>query len=92
MNAAWAIYDSEEIRRGVIGPLLSKILNIGMSIVSNSDKTSPDGLIEIPLTGETPEMAALLLKEDKRDFGDGGSDPSTQAGLSVARYWAQPEV
>jgi len=31
----------------------------------------------------------LFLEEDKNELGDGGSDPSTQNGLSTARCWAQ---
>jgi hypothetical protein len=34
----------------------------------------------------------LLLKEDENEFGDGGCDPSTQAGLSSARHWVQSKV
>ncbi|KAF8330247.1 hypothetical protein F5887DRAFT_1287342 [Amanita rubescens] len=32
----------------------------------------------------------IFLQEDKNEFGYGGSDPSTRAGLSAIRYWAQP--
>ena len=92
MRAASGIYDTEGNRTLATGPLFRDILGMGMSTVLNADRTSPDGLIEISLTGETHESIAPLLKEDKREFGDGGSDPSTQAGLSMARYWAQSEV
>jgi thiamine kinase-like enzyme len=34
----------------------------------------------------------LFLEEDKNELGDGGSDPSTQTGLSIARCWAQDKV
>jgi hypothetical protein len=33
-----------------------------------------------------------LVDEQKRDFGDGASDPSIQAGLSMIRCWAQRNV
>ena len=35
---------------------------------------------------------SCLFEEDKKEIGDGGSDPSTQAGLSAAHSWAQKEV
>jgi hypothetical protein len=34
----------------------------------------------------------ILLEEDKNELGDGGSDPSTQTGLSLGRAWAQAKV
>jgi hypothetical protein len=34
----------------------------------------------------------IFLQEGKNEFGYGGSDPSTRAGLSAIRYWAQPKV
>jgi hypothetical protein len=56
-------------------------------MILNEDKTNPDGIVE-----KVDNLARwlLLLKEDKNEFGDGGSDPSTQGGLSAARSWAQP--
>ena len=92
MHASSGIYDSEAHRRRNTGPLLREILGMGMSNVVNTDGTSSDGLVEVSLVGDWHESVAALLREDKRDFGDGGSDPSIQAGLSMARYWAQPEV
>jgi hypothetical protein len=93
MRAASGIYDSEEARRRAIEDPLSQIIQISIARMVNSDNTSPDGVIETHVSVQgTPELAALVLKEDKRELGDGGSDPSTQCGLSMARYWAQYEV
>ena len=89
MKAATAIYESEEKRRKVLTPLLCAILDVNIQTILNEDKTNPDGIVEV-----TKNMlhSLILLQEDKNEFGDGGSDPSTQAGLSAGRCWAQPRV
>jgi len=89
MIAATAIYPNETARRDALTPRLRGILNVDIVTMLNEDKTSPDGVMEL---GKTPARSLLLVKEDKNEFGDGGSDPSTQAGLSVGRCWAQPRV
>jgi hypothetical protein len=89
MKAASAIYTDEDQRRAVLNPLLCDILGFDIQAILNSDKTNPDGLVEL-VSG--PGRFLLLLEEDKNEFGDGASDPSTQAGLSAGRCWAQPRV
>jgi hypothetical protein len=91
MASASGIYEKEELRQSAILPHLSAALSIGMTKVVNLDRTSPDGAIIVTLTS-IPETAPLLLDEQKRDFGDGASDPSIQAGLSMIRCWAQRNV
>ena len=66
-------------------PLLSAIL--GVNIQKN--KTNADGVVE--LLAQSGSFL-LYLEEYKNEIGDGGSDPSTQACLSGARYWAQHRV
>ena len=78
MKAASAIYESERKRRKVLTPLLCAILDINIQMILNEDKTNPPFLI--------------FLQEDKNEFGDGGSDPSTQAGVSAGCCWAQSRV
>jgi hypothetical protein len=92
MRAASAIYESEKIRKRALEPHLSRLLATALSTVTNADKTSPDGMVLITLAGKICEAVVTLLKEDKNEVGDGGCDPSTQAGLSVVRFWAQREV
>jgi hypothetical protein len=46
----------------------------------------------VNLVRDLSESALVLLKEDKNEIGDGGCDPSTQAGLSAVRFWVQFEV
>jgi hypothetical protein len=90
MQAATGIYDTEDNRKKAIDLPFRQILGMGVSTVVNSDKTTPDGLIEVSLCGDTAESSALVVREDKRDMADG--DASVQCGLSMARYWAQREV
>jgi hypothetical protein len=90
MRAASGIYATEDDRKKAIAPSFRCILGMGVSTVINSDRTTPDGLIEVSESGEIPESAAFLLEEQKRDSDQG--DASVQCGLSMARYWAQPEV
>jgi hypothetical protein len=92
MRNASAIYHKEEDRREGVLVHLEDALQFPFTRVINHDATSPDNIILIPLRGNIKETAAVLLNEDKRDFGDGGSDPSTQASLSMVRFWAQQNV
>jgi hypothetical protein len=86
MIAASAIYPSEETRGHELLPLLRVILGVNVHTILNEDRTNPDGLVEVA----TNRLHFLIFLQD--EFGDGGSDPSTQAGLSVGRCWAQPKV
>ena len=90
MKAASAIYESEEKCRKVLTPLLCTILDVNIQMILNEDKTNPDGIVELVKKNMLHFMIFLL--EDKNEFGDGGSDPSTQAGLSAGRCWAQSRV
>jgi hypothetical protein len=92
MKAASAIYDNEATRRQFLQPLLSEILAITFSVEANADRTSPDGMFLVNPARDLSKSALVLLKEDKNEVGDGGCDPSTQAGLSMVRFWVQPEV
>ena len=84
MKAATAIYESEGKRRQVLSPLLCAILGFNIQTIQNADKTTPDGMVEV-MTNMLHFI--ILVQEEKNEFGDGNSDPSTQAGLSVARSW-----
>jgi hypothetical protein len=87
MQAASGIYNSEEARRHAVEDPFGQIIGIPIARIVNSDKTSSDGMMEVQLSVEAQgilELAALVLKVDKREFRDGGSDPSMQCGLSIA--------
>lgn len=89
MRTASAIYSNEEGRRAALTPLLGTILGINIQRIQNDDRTIADGVVEL-----FTELGSFLiyLQEYKNEIGDGGSDPSTQAGLSGARYWVQSKV
>jgi hypothetical protein len=89
MKGASAIYKSEQERRKALSPLLCAILDVNVQSILNDDKTNPDGIVEM---AQGTSLFMIYLEEDKNEVGDGGSDPSTQAGLSVGRCWAQPRV
>jgi len=89
MQATSATYADEQHRRIALIPILNGILGCNIQVVENNDRTKADGTLEGFTKGG---VFLLLLKEDKNEFGDGGSDPSTQAGLSAARSWVQSNV
>jgi hypothetical protein len=92
MASASGIYENEDHRKLAVFPHLGAALSAGMTKIVNPDLTSPDGAISLSLMGNIHETVALLLAEDKREIGEGGSDPSIQAGLSMIRFWAQDNV
>jgi hypothetical protein len=85
MKATTAIYPDEKTRTARLTPLLGEILNVDIQIIMNDDKTYADGTVEWISNSKGGRML-LLLKEDKNEIGDGGCDPSTQAGLSAAHH------
>lgn len=91
MCEACGIYTNEGTRRSAIRPKLLKVIFVGMEKIVNLDSTSADG-VAVTQALMIGEVAAIGIEEDKNEFGDGGSDPSTQAGLSYGRFWAQPNV
>lgn len=89
MQATAAYYDKEDLRRLALIPLLREVLGFNIQQIENRDKTKSDGVVEGIKNGQ---VFLLLVKEDKNEFGDGGSDPSTQVGLSAARAWVDHRV
>jgi len=65
------------------------MLGVSLSMEGNVDGTSPDGVYSIVL--EYNRIPILIL-EFKREYGEGGSDASTQGGLSMKRSWVQKNV
>jgi hypothetical protein len=92
MASASGIYEKEEHRKPAIFPDLAAALSAGMTKLVNLDLTSPDGAVSLSLMGEIHETVALLLAEDKREVGEGASDASTQASLTMIRHWVQKNV
>ena len=91
MKATSEIFPSETARRIKLSPLLCDILGVNIQTIQNDDKTTADGTAK--LGTKVDDMSfSYLFEEDKNEIGDGGSDPSTQVGLSAVRSWAQKEV
>ena len=91
MKATSGIFASETARRITLSPLLCDILGVNIQTIQNDDKTTADGTAKSGTKAEDMSFSCLF-EEDKNEIGDGGSDPSTQAGLSAARSWVQKEV
>ena len=81
---------------------MKKIINLDSTLVSprqtaiyvmypTAHSTSADGMV-VTQASVIGEVAAIGIEEDKDEFGDRGSDPSTQAGLSYGWFWAQTNV
>lgn len=70
---------AEELRQK-----LYHILGFDVLPTENPDGTRPDGTITLRIDDA---RIVLLVLELKREIGDGGSDPSHQAGLSSKRSW-----
>ncbi|KAJ7023788.1 hypothetical protein C8F04DRAFT_1193099 [Mycena alexandri] len=85
MHMVAGIYKDEVAFSAVVTPLLQGILGRGILRIANSDLTSPDAAVL------SDQLEILALAEYKRELGEGGCDASTQASLSVVRYWTQPE-
>ena len=92
MLASSGSYADELCRRVKLTPILSGVLGFNIQVVENADRTKADGIGEGYTQDREHSVFLFLLKEDKNEFGDGGSDPSTQTGLSAARTWVQPRV
>jgi hypothetical protein len=79
-------YTRNKTTENKLSSLILPRLSTGMTKIVNLDLTSPDGAISFPLAGDIYETVAPLLAEDKQEVGEGGSDPSIQAGLSMIRF------
>ena len=68
---------------------LRRILQAEVHVEPNDDGTKADGVITLQI-GDGRIM--YLILELKRELGEGGCDPTTQAGLSMKRSWIEPSV
>ena len=91
MGKASGIYKNEDKRRSAIRLKRLNVLSVGMEKIINPNLTSADGMV-VTQALMMGQVAAIAIEEDKNEFGDGGSDPSTQAGLSYSWFWAQSNV
>ena len=87
-----ALHPSEPACRAALDKPLGTALGIPFSQVLNRDLTACDGTMTTTLGSPIIESVAFLFREDKREVGDGGCDPTIQAGLSAARFWTNNDV
>ncbi|KDR79822.1 hypothetical protein GALMADRAFT_91974 [Galerina marginata CBS 339.88] len=86
MKASSAIYATEENRSSELTPMLCDVLGIDARTILNTDGTNAEGVVELVMA---VGCFLIFLKEDKNEFEGGDLDPSTQAALSMGRFWAQ---
>lgn len=89
MHLLSAIGQYEVSRNQAIRLKLSEILGVQVHEEPNADRSSADGVYMIIVNNI---RITILIVELKRELGDGGSDPSTQAGLMMKRSWQQATV
>ena len=89
MHFVSEIYVDEECYAWEIRDKLSDILGVSLSREENQDGTCTDGLyVAVPKYKRIP----ILILEFKQEYSEGGSDASTQAGLSMKRSWIDKDV
>ena len=89
MHSLSYIGTSESSRNAMIRHKLREILEVDVRQEVNDDGTSPDGIHMFLVNGFRIPLSHM---EFKKELGDGASDPSTQAGLSMKRAWIQTAV
>ncbi|KAJ2931074.1 hypothetical protein H1R20_g5986, partial [Candolleomyces eurysporus] len=81
-------FADESTRNETVLPILAKILGCSLDKVKNPDTMTPDGIYAVNV--ENVPVPFLII-ELESELGDGGSDPSTQAGLSMKCTWIQDD-
>ena len=87
-----ALHPTEQARRDALDRPLGMALGMPFSQITNRDLTVCDGTMTTTLGSPIIEFVTFLFREDKREVGDGGCDPTIQAGLSAARFWTHDDV
>ena len=87
-----ALHPTEQARRDALDKPLGTALGMPFSHTYNRDSTVCDGTLTTAVGAPIVECAAFLFREDKREVGNGGCDPTIQAGLSAARFWTHDDV
>ncbi|TFK31382.1 hypothetical protein BDQ12DRAFT_694237, partial [Crucibulum laeve] len=86
MQLASEIWDNEREYALKIRAKLSEVLRVSLSKEENADQTSADGVYSFTLGYM---RIPIFIMELKKEYGEGGCDASTQAGLSMKRSWLQ---
>ncbi|RXW17232.1 hypothetical protein EST38_g8622 [Candolleomyces aberdarensis] len=77
------------IFRRFLRRLLAKILGCSIDSVEEPDTTTLDGMYAVRVEDV---LVSFLIIELKGELGDSGSDPTTQAGLSMKHTWIQDDA
>ena len=85
----WSGSVMEVPRNAEIRKRLTRILQLPVHEEPNTDKTCADGVHMIMVGGV---RIPILIMELKRELGDGGCDPTTQAAIAMRRSWIQQDV
>ncbi|KAI6096220.1 glycosyltransferase family 20-domain-containing protein [Pisolithus sp. B1] len=82
------IHSSEASRQTSLRSILQDIISFPIIFMGSADGTLADGVV-LGSHGRT-ECMYLVVVEEKRELGDGSSDPSTQGAFSYLRIFCQP--
>ena len=83
------IHPNEDARQRSLKFFLQRVVGRPFVVASDPDRTDPDFGVLGLCGGLT---VYLVIGEEMNEFGDGGSDPSTQAAFSFLRLFSQKEV
>lgn len=89
MHAASTIYTNESDRAQQYRTLLPKILQATVHQEPNDDGTRADGVHMVDLEGVRIPLLIMVLQPE---LGEGGCDPSIQAGIFMRQSWIQNNV
>ncbi|KIJ62128.1 hypothetical protein HYDPIDRAFT_176673 [Hydnomerulius pinastri MD-312] len=82
------IHATELARRDHLKHSLQKVIGHPLIFAGNGDKTAPDA---VGVSSYNEVTTYLVVSEEKKEFGDGNSDPSIQASFSYLRIFCQEE-
>ncbi|KAI5999722.1 hypothetical protein EDD15DRAFT_2193751, partial [Pisolithus albus] len=71
-----------------LADIIREIVRRPTIYAANADKTAPDG---VALSLDDQTVVYLVVYEQKNEFGDGHSDPSTQGAFSYLRIFCQED-
>lgn len=81
------IWTKEEQGNEAVLEHLGRFLGQDLAVERNPDNTSSDGMVMFQALNGT--RFPLLILECRRNLGEGGCDPSIQAGLRMRRTWIE---
>jgi hypothetical protein len=69
--------------------VLGRILGTHISVDPLLDRSQPDGIVTLEVCNS---LLPYMILDVKREMGQGGCDPTTQAGLYMRRSWIHESV